>query len=554
MSSICKHLTILLALAALIASFPHQAAHASSVLDQSQETVSGFTPIYDDAILAQTLTPSVTGLLDRVDLRTWNAYGDPTGPGIITNVSIVETVPSADGPRPTGTVLAVVQVPQFVLGWNSIDFSAAAVTLNAATQYGIVLANTNPSYLAASTDTFLVQWDDNHYPGGKLWEWLPATGWAPSRFSADSPPDVADAAFRTFMASDPYDPSGQYWYGRIGVEDNAMPITDFGQLDAPATPGPWTLSYDSSDGPPEVEIINVTSASFLPHGWLNLQGFIGPEPWNEIVAANDHFIQDVARKPEEDPDTVILIRKDFFLTDSDVVGTYAIFGHSLDTVVSGADAEAGSVVFHPDHTFSVATVDADGNPGAASGTWAVDIGNSRLLLDVVGEGETIVPVGQGGLMMHFDIDPSNDKVGYDFLVKQMTGRTISEAEGQFLFQFFLTDEFGDGFTQWGVMDIQANGNWSLDATNVSGDSILITGTATMDDDGTIHALEDVSGRTHEMVISMDADLIVDVGLGEDETLGLNFLVRTVPEPATLFLFALPLLPALRRTRKESHSS
>lgn len=552
MSSSYRHLTILLVLAALFVALPVHRAYAGSVLDQSQETASGYSPIFNNAILAQTFTPSITGQLDHVDLRTWNAYGNPTGPGIVTNVSIVET---ADAGRPTGTVLAVVQVPQFVLGWNSVDFSAEAIALNAGTQYGIVMANTDPSYLTPPTDTFLVQWDDNHYPGGILWEWLPATGWAPARFNAASLPEVADATFRTFMASDPsepYDPSGQYWYGWLGIEDNSMPMTSFGQMDAPATPGPWNLSYYSSDGSSELEVINVTSASFIPHGWLALQGSIGADPWNEIVAANGHFIQDVARGAEENPDTSILIRKDFYLTDSDVVGTYTMYGHWLDTASSSATAETATVICNSDHTFSLSSVDSDGNPGSASGTWVVDVGNSRLLLDVDGEGEKIVPVGQGGLMMDFDLDPDDD-VGYDFLVKQTTGRTIAEAEGQFLFQSFSTDEFGIAFTQWGILDIQANGNWSLDATDSSGGSTLVTGTATMDDDGTIHAVEDGSGRTHDMVISLDSDLIVGADMGEDDTLGLNFLVRAVPEPTTLALLALALIPALRRTRKESYS-
>ena len=438
MSSFCKHLSIVFLLTIAVMGLWADRTLAAPILDQFQEAANGYSPVSQSAVLAQTFTPEIGGLLHHVDLRTYHAYGNPTGPDIITNVSIVETT---DTGRPTGSVRAVVQVPEFVLGWNSIDFSSYSVNLNPGTLYGIVIANNDPSYLSPPTDTFLLKWDGDPYPNGVLWEWLPSTGWAKAVENAQSSPGQADATFRTFMASDPdepYDPSGQYWYGRIGIEDNALPGTDFGQLDAPATPGPWTLAYDSSDGSSDVEIINVTSASFVPQGWLALQGSIGSDPWNETVAANNHIIHDVSRGAEEDPDTVILIRKDFYLTDSNVVGTYTMYGHWLDTSTPAADAEAGLVIFNADHTLSVSSVDSDGNPDNASGTWAVDIGNSQLLLDIAGEGEMTVPVGQGGLMMDFDIDPDeDDDLGYSFLVKQGTGRTMAEAEGHFLFQSFL---------------------------------------------------------------------------------------------------------------------
>ena len=160
--------------------------------------------------LAQTFTPAVSEHLDHVDLLIDGfGGGDPDYPA---TVSIVETIADV----PNGTVLGTVNMASgFVVGWNSIDFSGASITLSAGTRYGIVLKSNEVIGAGDPSDALNVLWDGNPYSGGSLWEGsLVATdpdvwSWELALFVDDpddpeySPPGDADGAFRTYMAPEP---------------------------------------------------------------------------------------------------------------------------------------------------------------------------------------------------------------------------------------------------------------------------------------------------------------------------------------------------------------
>ena len=139
-------------------------AFGSPMLDQSQELSEGGSVVFNFSSSAQTFTPAVSGQLHHIDLNMGdNTYPDPSHPATI---SIRETVGDLE---PSDTVLGTVNVSGFVLGWNSIDFQGESVSLNAGTRYAIVMENNDTNINVNPTDTWRVQWQDNHYLGGAHW-------------------------------------------------------------------------------------------------------------------------------------------------------------------------------------------------------------------------------------------------------------------------------------------------------------------------------------------------------------------------------------------------
>ena len=180
-------------------------AFGAVMLDQSQELFDGSSPVFDGVALGQTFTPSVSEQLDHVDLLISDDSGDP---GYPATVSIVETA----GGAPIGTELAAVDVTGFVVGWNSIDFQAESVMLNAGSLYAIVLSNDDLQWWNPPTDAWSIYWGKaekqqslplvDRYTGGVLWE-LVSGVWEQAAFDATYSPGFADAAFRTYMTPEP---------------------------------------------------------------------------------------------------------------------------------------------------------------------------------------------------------------------------------------------------------------------------------------------------------------------------------------------------------------
>ncbi len=163
-----------------------------AILDQFQVTDSGGAHFWENAFLAQTFTPSITGLLDQVDLNIDAWDGQPFYPATI---SVVEVV----GRTPSGVVLGSVSLPSLAMGWFEVDFSAESVFLTSGAQYGIVLVNDDADEFVVPTDGVAIQWRGNPYPGGTLWKFTPALGW---RIFSPVERGGADMAFRTWMIAE----------------------------------------------------------------------------------------------------------------------------------------------------------------------------------------------------------------------------------------------------------------------------------------------------------------------------------------------------------------
>ncbi len=210
---------------------------ATPILDQSQELFTGRSAVFDQVSIAQTFTPAITGQLDHVDLYVCDkAWGSnplvPMDPHYPATISIRH---AGTGGAPTGALLGHVDVdgfiadtdydwdedgsPDFHVGWNSVDFLAQSVFLNAGSLYAIVITNDDPNWEASPTDTFLVHYGriagsgdplvDVYEPGddrGILWERdrtsNPTADWQEATI-LDYDPGYANAAFKTYMVPEP---------------------------------------------------------------------------------------------------------------------------------------------------------------------------------------------------------------------------------------------------------------------------------------------------------------------------------------------------------------
>jgi len=347
-----------------------------------------------------------------------------------------------------------------------------------------------------------------------------------------------------------YDLSGEYWYGWLGADaTTGQPGSDSGEM--VATPTSLTVTYTMDDGQAREEVLTITDTRFDPNGWLVMDYTREGQPETAMLAVNDR----VATVPMKSPDESnmlgfpLFVRKASGLTDAEVVGEYAYFGHWLDVPVRGTSAEAGSVLVSADHTFEASLRQPDGSVEQGTGTWTLDAPNSTIALDIAGEGPAALRVGEGGLCMAFDIDPvEDDDLGFSFLMKKAAGRSESEAEGHYLLEVLYVDPDGRPSTQWGTLDIEPGGTYAGAFTESDGDSYSITGTWTMDGDGLLRAVDDDTGDVHEGFLGLDGDLVVISQMALGDEMGVIFLIEPVPEPAALSLLALGAAVGLLRRR------
>lgn len=177
-------------------------AFAIPVKDQYQEGFSGanilgfFDPEY--IVGAQTFTPSISGLLDSIEIHSMYFYD--SGSGI--KVSILAT----SGGIPTGTSLgsAVGLTSGFQAEeWNAIDLSAQNIFLAAGVTYALMIEPVG--------DTDFIYWDSDFwlpglitdpYAGGAFFTNEDNAGWLLKNLNTDQEPWYVDAMFRTYMDSD----------------------------------------------------------------------------------------------------------------------------------------------------------------------------------------------------------------------------------------------------------------------------------------------------------------------------------------------------------------
>ena len=178
-------------------------ADANSIMDQHQEENRGHAVFWANSYLAQTFTVGISGTLDRIEVGLVG-YSPFT-----TRIELVETSNGA----PTGNLLAYT-TKSFVNGWNSFNFSTAAIHLNAGSKYAFILRNNDPDNdnqinvdnqrdesgaIAAWIYDGYGYWND-YYTGGEYWR-NSGSGWV--NMNTVYPPNYGgDLQFRTYMTQD----------------------------------------------------------------------------------------------------------------------------------------------------------------------------------------------------------------------------------------------------------------------------------------------------------------------------------------------------------------
>lgn len=339
------------------------------------------------------------------------------------------------------------------------------------------------------------------------------------------------------------DVSGEYWYGWLGADAaTGYPDSDDGQ----ATFGDNTLTVDyiDSEGFHEVETIDITDTSFDSEGWFNVTGDWGDgSASTRKLAVNGNVIIAGSRQPDDNNLLGIspLVGKADEPAASDIVGEYACLDHWLDVSSRGASVGFGTVSFVSDGSWSATF------PGESeTGTWTLN--SSDATVNITSEGTSQLGVGANGLMTFFDNDPDeDDDLGHSILLKKGTGRTASEALGEYLIQGFYTDEDGtDPLTEWGKVILQENNCWSLAGQDSDGNSYAKAGSWTLADDGFLQLTDlATSSLLYEGYLSLDGELIVATRM--DNRIGTALMVQ-VPEPTSLALLTLGGLAVLRKRR------
>ncbi len=337
----------------------------------------------------------------------------------------------------------------------------------------------------------------------------------------------------------PYDPCGDYWYGYIGADmTTADPGADSGQ--AAYQDDTLTFDYTDRNGDHYTHSLSVTDTSFDDDWWCHLTGSWDGGPQDtSILAVNNNMIISLNREPDGDNDIGIspLLRKAGGVTEADIIGESAYFGHWLGADSRFSWVNAGTIRMNADHTYSITAQDSDGSTSTQTGTWSLNASEAILNVTSDADNSTVqVGLGAGDMAMRFDNDPDDDQdVGFSFTLKKGSGRTESQAVGTYLSQNFYVDSNGENpWTQWGVLDVRDDNTFSFSIEEYDGDrdpdAYTITGTWSMDAEGKLTAVEDGTGNIHECYLSSDASLLVhSAPLSDDH--GIQFMVRPpAPDP------------------------
>jgi hypothetical protein len=164
-------------------------ALSSPVLDQFQTNMSGGYSYFDWVSVAQTFTAGLSGKLDHIEVGMVSGYMHfPTYP---TYVEIWNTNSSG---APGNVIGSVFIENGFSWFWNTIDFAANDIYLEAGTQYSIVLQN-HDKVLSGSTNGVAITLGSNSYTGGTFWHRYFSGAWQIDSFNGSE----TDMQFKTYM-------------------------------------------------------------------------------------------------------------------------------------------------------------------------------------------------------------------------------------------------------------------------------------------------------------------------------------------------------------------
>ena len=177
-----KRVVVVCAVVAFIGS----SAWASPVLDQHQEDQDYCYAVGDSAMMAQTFTAGLTGILDHIEIgNTTGIFYAPMAPPVVE-------IRDTQGGQPGSTVLGSVTLstPLPTSSWTlPIDFLSQNISVAAGQMYSIVLWASGQSG-SVSVGAMV---DPTSYPAGALWANDDGT-W---RLLSDV--GVGDMQFRTYV-------------------------------------------------------------------------------------------------------------------------------------------------------------------------------------------------------------------------------------------------------------------------------------------------------------------------------------------------------------------
>lgn len=320
--------------------------------------------------------------------------------------------------------------------------------------------------------------------------------------------------------------------------------------------GPGGVTATSTDcqggGSPSVSA-SLVGASFEPEGWLNLNCDIDGSPLNMQGAVYKDMFFTAFRTPDQyhNLPMIAILRRDRTLTPAQSAGDYAQFIHAVGYTNGHAVAKYGTCTLSSDATFSASLNCSDGTVQTPAGNWSVADG--ELTLTPTGGEAQVLCAGPGGIVMDFDIVRDDGYLGYEFLVKKGQDQTISNAEGKWLVQAWYTAGNGYPRTVWGLAEIQSDGSYTIELSDVDGGSETITGVLAVDGDGTVHCTDNGTGRSRDGALAQDGDLLILADMDPASDLGMTVFIREIPEPATLSFLATGALFLLRRRKIRAFS-
>jgi len=325
-------------------------------------------------------------------------------------------------------------------------------------------------------------------------------------------------------------PVDEYWNGWVGTNlSSHSPTTDSGQ--AYIAEETVSLEYTSEDGSFEKENMTIFSKWYDLQGWLNMH--VWEEGGLEILQflEGNNSLAYLHRQPDEDNDlgTTLLVKKALGASDADIVGEYGYFGHWQTVSSPSAASEFGTVTLDSDYTYSYSGYDSDSQPVSETGTWSFDPVNAVIDVNITGLGEKQLQAGQDGVLMHFDIDPIEDNdLGYSYLVKKGSDKTMQSVAGRYLYQEFSTDkDDNEPFTGWGILEFEQDGTWSIACSYNDGSTDTDSGTYTIDSNGTgtVHITNSAS-NIYNAVLSHDDQSITIALMGQDGDVGIGIAQRS----------------------------
>ena len=330
------------------------------------------------------------------------------------------------------------------------------------------------------------------------------------------------------------DISGDYWYGRLAANvSTGSPTLEDGYVLVDGSS--VEISYAQSSGFSETKTWSIDGLDLTPDGWVvsDMTDEDGVSH-RHIFAANTNAFLAVSRTPNtaNDVGITLQVRKAFGLADLDFIGEYEFFELRIRASGESVWALRGTYTAAADHSFDGSYEDSFGNVVSHSGFWALDAEEARADVTFTGGGGGNVGIGEGGLHMGVDIDPSDDDLGLTFLMKKTAAVTAEELVGHYLLQEFLTNGDGeDARTAWGTLDMYADGTFAVGVTDSDGHTASpVSGDWTIQGGRGIRFVSDDGEHVLETPVSVDHNMFVMLDMDPNAVIGISFAVRSILEP------------------------